>query len=357
MVIHCTRKLIEELGVFPEEVAENPLFSWHANLILVNRKKTLVLENDLTRYPIVLVGLKASDLINIKDVILASIRETLLFDGISKEVVDKFLKLSGPITFTRAQDKKKISCVNQTCQNIYYEDELLNFEVINQSAISRKLAGLLVKDKNGEYQRINEYLYKELESVTKLRVFSGKALQIKATLQVGSHISWRRLTIPHNITFTSLHNAMQISFDWHDTHMHEFIILKQEKPIVSIIDNMVTFTYMDDYPRLSEKNLKVSKYLPKYKKLFYRYDIGDLWDHMIEVEDILFDYDKYYPTCIGGEGDAPPEDVGGVSGYDRFLKITSNPDHEAHSEMMNWAHMQRYRPFDINIVNIRLKDI
>ena len=59
MLIQCTRKLLDKLDVKPKEaVEENSLFSWHANLIKLNRRNTVVLVNDKNRYVIVLTGLK-----------------------------------------------------------------------------------------------------------------------------------------------------------------------------------------------------------------------------------------------------------------------------------------------------------
>lgn len=56
------KKLLEELNIKPElQLTEEPLFSWHANLITVNRRKTVVLMNDKNRYVIVLRGFKMKD--------------------------------------------------------------------------------------------------------------------------------------------------------------------------------------------------------------------------------------------------------------------------------------------------------
>jgi hypothetical protein len=63
MLIQCTKKLLSELKIetsLPLE-EEDTLFSWHANMLTVNRRKTLVLMNDSNRYIIVLHGLKAKD--------------------------------------------------------------------------------------------------------------------------------------------------------------------------------------------------------------------------------------------------------------------------------------------------------
>lgn len=66
MQIQCTKKLLDELKIKAEpRTEENSLSSWHGNLLKLGRKKVLVLMNDVSRYAVVLFGLKAKDLKNI----------------------------------------------------------------------------------------------------------------------------------------------------------------------------------------------------------------------------------------------------------------------------------------------------
>ena len=59
MLIRCTKKLLVELKVEPESISEvDPFFSWHANILVINRRKVVVLMNDLNRYAVVLIGVK-----------------------------------------------------------------------------------------------------------------------------------------------------------------------------------------------------------------------------------------------------------------------------------------------------------
>mgnify|MGYP001591094711 CR=1 FL=1 len=41
--------------------------------------------------------------------------------------------------------------------------------------------------------------------------------------------------------------------------------------------------------------------------------------------------------CLAGARRCPPEDVGGVSGYENFLVVVKNPKHPEHEEMLDWA--------------------
>ena len=56
-------------------------------------------------------------------------------------------------------------------------------------------------------------------------------------------------------------------------------------------------------------------------KVCYLYDFGDGWEHEIELEDIVQQgTDISSPACIAGERACPPEDCGGVFGYQNFFK-------------------------------------
>ncbi len=89
----------------------------------------------------------------------------------------------------------------------------------------------------------------------------------------------------------------------------------------------------------------------------YAYDFGDNWQHVLEFEDEVSPAaGAVYPVCVGGECSAPPEDVGGVSGYEELLEALADPGHEEHEAMKEWLG----RPFDptafsVADANLRLR--
>ena len=85
----------------------------------------------------------------------------------------------------------------------------------------------------------------------------------------------------------------------------------------------------------------------------YEYDYGDGWLHVIVVERYQSAReDEPEITCVAGERACPPEDVGGVYGYEDLLMILADPNHEEHERMRNWAGKD-FEPevFDANAVN------
>ncbi len=43
------------------------------------------------------------------------------------------------------------------------------------------------------------------------------------------------------------------------------------------------------------------------------------------------------PVCLSGRRHCPPEDCGGIRGYQRFLEIIGDPTHEEHEDMLGWV--------------------
>ena len=71
--------------------------------------------------------------------------------------------------------------------------------------------------------------------------------------------------------------------------------------------------------------------------MFYLYDFGDSWEHLIEFEGEHEKTTEKYPICLAGERACPPEDVGGIPGYENFLSIIKNPKDKKRKEFLEWV--------------------
>ncbi|WP_117170298.1 plasmid pRiA4b ORF-3 family protein [Paraliobacillus sediminis] len=369
MLIQCTKKLLTELKLKPTVATEEePLFSWHANILTVNRRKTLVLMNDSNRYIIVLYGLKAKDFKKIDELIVQAIREIYQKENIKEEVIEAFIAQSKEITFTSTKNRQSVARLNKACENVYVMEDDLDQNSMYQVALSKRASRLIVGSGNNEYVKPNEALCSDLEGLAKGPIYYSEAIVLKVTLELKNASIWRRIVVPKRMTFPDLHKTLQRIFNWHDYHLHNFAIFagkpfdpdrmksKENRiPVANIVCDEEFLEHDSDIPEKIETGERISDYLPA--EITYIYDFGDDWRHNIVVEDFINDYDLSHPTCLAGEGDAPPEDVGGEHGYEMFLEIIEDPTHPDHQHMESWGESQGYEKFDIEMTNRRLKYI
>ncbi len=67
------------------------------------------------------------------------------------------------------------------------------------------------------------------------------------------------------------------------------------------------------------------------------YDFGDSWEHVILVEKILApEPGAQYPRCLAGRRACPPEDCGGIWGYEELLETLQHPESPDYAEMREW---------------------
>jgi hypothetical protein len=175
-------------------------------------------------------------------------------------------------------------------------------------------------------------------------------LQLKVVLKYIKPPIWRRIQAPDDITFYEFHRIIQAAFGWQDYHLFEFNCKG-----ISVGEPGEDF----DYDVKDATLIKLTDYLKEKDKLVYTYDFGDDWKHEIVIEKILpAEEGVKYPRCISGKRSCPPEDVGGVPGYEEFLDAIMNQDHSEHEEMIEWAG-DDFDPerFDIDAVNQILEKI
>jgi len=168
--------------------------------------------------------------------------------------------------------------------------------------------------------------------------------QIKVTLRGSRPPIWRRILVYSDITLYKLHEILQVSMGWTDSHLHQY---------------RVRDTYYgepnDEFGmrRKNEKKVKLNEILRKPKdRMVYEYDFGDGWEHDLVLEIVEFAQEgEKYPTVLKGKGACPPEDVGGIYGYYHFLEAIGNPEHLEHQDMIEWCDEFDPKEYDIEEAN------
>jgi hypothetical protein len=146
---------------------------------------------------------------------------------------------------------------------------------------------------------------------------------------------WRRLQVPGNANLGWLHAVIQVATGWTNSHLHQFKVggAFYSEPSHHFAE------YEGDPEILDESKVTLQQLAPHAKDtLGYEYDFGDSWEHRITVEKILPPDPAAAMTalCLDGARACPPEDCGGVWGYDNLLKIIKNPKHAEHTSIMEW---------------------
>lgn len=164
---------------------------------------------------------------------------------------------------------------------------------------------------------------------------SQSVYQFKITLDGIKPKIWRRIQVPEAYTFWDLHVAIQDAMGWEGYHLHEFEVFN---PKIGERDR-IGIPFDDDSGDVKTlpgwKTLISSYFSQSNKRATYEYDFGDSWEHEILFEKALpIESTVKYPRCLDGERSCPPEDCGGVWGYEELLEIMKDPNHEEHKERM-----------------------
>jgi hypothetical protein len=94
------------------------------------------------------------------------------------------------------------------------------------------------------------------------------------------------------------------------------------------------------------------------RQFIYEYDFGDSWRHVVEIEEVRDSDPEDRTRCLEGARACPPEDCGGIGGYERLLQILFDPTHEEFEELRAWAGRD-FQPerFDIRAANEQLAQL
>jgi len=193
-------------------------------------------------------------------------------------------------------------------------------------------------------------------------------MQLRVWIDGSEPKIWRRLIAEPCLTLEQLHLALQHAFGWTDSHLHQFHEKNGRRYAIRT-------PYDDDFgePAVDErKTLLADVFTRKKKAIAYEYDFGDSWIHIIEFEGMV-DSEAAASALKGGGGSAagrsravvcidgarngPPEDCGGMWGYERLLELKSLPPgtaadlDEDDREMLEWLGDWDAEGFDLAEIN------
>ncbi|GHV31954.1 hypothetical protein FACS1894167_14740 [Synergistales bacterium] len=347
MQIALTKKLAAAMEIKPSPIREviAPLFTWTANWTKVwdNRRTEdmLVLINNANRFTVAVYQVKRKDLKNVAEMMTSAIKNTLLALNLNPEIVDKYMRLAGAVEFTANSDRKATAWVNKAGTECAfsvgrnYNGVAKMFSDTVGASINHHTVGYSNSNDDGFEPRTA--MFSTLAELTGKPVYKYCAFEILVTLDLDIYQATRRLIVPADIELAKLHDILQDVFHWKNYHLHDFTVFDKTDSGAGLrlVPNKEDLEY--DEHAILESGHRLSEYFPQYKNLLYTYDMGDNWEHSIELVRIIDEHNEESPYLLEAVGQAPPEDVGGVGGFCIFREIMLNTNHEEYAETKQWA--------------------
>lgn len=173
--------------------------------------------------------------------------------------------------------------------------------------------------------------------------------QFKITLIDTLPEIWRTIQVPDHYNFWDLHIAIQDAMGWLDYHLHEFNVMKGKELIrIGMPDEESA-----DASTLLGWEVSIKTYFESVGTVAgYSYDFGDGWEHLIELEATQpANATIHYPVCISGERACPPEDCGGIPGFEDILATLQHGKASEKKELNKWLknHEKNYYPYQAEV--------
>lgn len=181
-------------------------------------------------------------------------------------------------------------------------------------------------------RKINDLLDPGIPARRRPATMADTLFQFKITLVGTKPPIWRRFQTK-DCNLSDLHQLIQAAMGWENSHLHRFVIDGVRYSDPELWDG--------EFELIDSTATKISEVVPKNGKPFrfkYEYDFGDGWEHEVLFEGYpAVETKTKYPLCLEGARSCPPEDVGGVGGYEEFLEALADPKHERHDELLDWS--------------------
>lgn len=362
MVIGCTKKVFDFMGgPINERGNLSSLFCWTANLIIVNRRKTLVVMNDKTKCSFVLYGVTTKSIPKIETLIFEGIRAMMESEYISNEIINKYIDdCCDNIIFSKTSSRSLLTYCNQVCERIHLLENL--FE--SNDMFQKKLLPWI-----NDYPMASEKFCLPIDTlVSSLAekyvepVQSAYMAELEVILNLPTPCK-RTIVVPSNLNFYQLHKIIQNIFEWRDCHYHQFVLKRDERGVpLNMIQPVLMqdedYAYFDKRIQyIDSEEITVREVFENQDQIEYEYDFGDGWMHTIKLIRFIENCDNPYSRCTELIGVAPMEDCGGPHEFNEIMKILDNPNHPEYNDVTRWLGRNKWHSSDLKYINNKINSI
>lgn len=142
-----------------------------------------------------------------------------------------------------------------------------------------------------------------------------RGFRVRVDLMYAKPPIWRRLDLPGDLMLDELHAVLQVAMGWEDGHLHRFGVGSDRRTRAYFV---TAFDRSEGDHGIAEGDVRLDQVVTgQGDRLFYDYDFGDGWEHVLVVEEVLVD-PPAASVCLKGKMACPPEDCGGLGGYEEL---------------------------------------
>jgi hypothetical protein len=142
-------------------------------------------------------------------------------------------------------------------------------------------------------------------------------LTIHVELAGSEPLVWRRLVVSGAMTLDVVHRILQGAMGWDGGHLHGYQVPATDgEHWASIVDE-----FAGEPGAVLEKEVRLDEVLTGPDDVVvYEYDFGDSWIHVLRLEsERAREPDDPPAAVLDGARACPPEDVGGIYGYQHIV--------------------------------------
>ncbi len=163
---------------------------------------------------------------------------------------------------------------------------------------------------------------------------------------------WRRVQVPGTFTLAQLHDTIQLSMGWSDSHIHQFLVGK-----ISYEPTMKT-RVPREAKRFDEYKYKLHTLEEGMRFMFsYIYEAGEGWEHEIHLEEIVPPTRQLkHPILLAGEMACPPETIGDIHQYLQLITDLESADSRKTNSLFELTGRPDFDPnyFDLEAAKKRV---
>jgi len=156
--------------------------------------------------------------------------------------------------------------------------------------------------------------------------------RVRVDLQGTKPPLWRRIELASDLFLDQVHDVIQIAFGWTDSHLHGFgsgpgfYGAQTER-------YLCPFDVAEGETGVPEGEVRLDEVLTDpADKLYYTYDYGDDWQHVIALEAVLpRTATSRRAACTAGRRPGPAEDCGGVHAHE-LIEVAADPGNPDHAD-------------------------